>query len=155
MRIPLAMSKTTVRPGMFSRVLITSVKASKRGLVTSCQSLAVWGSRISKLSSQSVPFLTGDDLLAVAVPKKERKRPRRVPAMLLTRPAISVAMVVGSVGSWRAPTGGRPALMASVAFLNEEVISTMAPLMAATGASISASLENGLICSTFASIGRR
>lgn len=95
------------------------------------------------------------NLQAVTVPKKERKRPRRVPAMLLTIPAISAAMAAGSVGSWRAPTGGAPALMASVAFLNEAVISTNAALMAATGAAISTGWENGLICSTLVSIERR
>ena len=88
----------------------------------------------------------------MTVPKNERKRPRRVPAMLLMTPAISVAMAIVSVGSWRVVTGGTPVLMASVAFLNEVAISIKAPLMAATGALISAGWDSGLICSTLVSI---
>lgn len=117
--------------------------------------LGCLGNKNQQTIQPDYSILRGYDLQAVTVPKKERKRPRRVPAMLLMIPAISVAMAAGSVGSWRDATGGTPALMASVAFLNEAAISTKAPLMAATGASISASLENGLICSTFVSIGRR
>lgn len=56
LRIPLAISRTTLRPGIVSRVLITVVKPSRRGLLSSCQSLAVWGFKISKLSTRVLYF---------------------------------------------------------------------------------------------------